>query len=125
MADALSAHDDNTFSLLRGGVTEFTLPRSETGLELRAGVVVRIAGSAVDAGSHLFWLVLVDSKQQEVAAGVSGRFAFGVEGGVAQFASNVVIPLPGEGRYELVAKVDDRPVDRWPLTVTDERGGAE
>ncbi len=48
-----SHHPDGTFSLLRGGITEVTVPPGEPGA-FRAALVARVVGAASEAGKHDF-----------------------------------------------------------------------
>lgn len=115
VADAAVVHPDNTFSILRGGITETNVPPNRPAM-FRGAILVRIEYSAGDKGKHDLRLVCVDEDGKSVAPDITGQLD-AKQAGAAHVALNVQITFPKKGRYTFILSLGKQEKDRWTINV--------
>jgi hypothetical protein len=112
LADAASGHPDHTFSLLRGGITEMSVPRNQP-VVFRGALVARVTGIRAEAGKHDFRIVCVDEDGKQVAPPLQGNLEVPPQGGNAHIVLNMQLTFPRPGRYQFSIVVDRSELDVW------------
>lgn len=126
LADAARVHPDNTFSLLRGGITVVNVRRNAP-IVFKGALLVRVAGTPSEAGTHEVRIVCIGEDGGQIGQEIADSFEIHAEGGSVQVVLDMDITLPRHGRYEFAVTVDGDRTVRWPLEmreVTRDRGNA-
>lgn len=114
LADAARAHPDNTFSLLRGGITSVDAPRNGP-IVFKGALVARVTGTPAESGRHEFKVVCVGKDGGRVGPNIAGDFSIPSEGGAIQVVIDMNVAFPTHGSYEFTVMIDNRPLAGWPL----------
>jgi hypothetical protein len=114
LADAARVHPDNTFSLLRGGITTVSVPKNAPVL-FKGSLLVRVSGQPSEAGPHEVRIVCVDEDGSQVGQEISGTFEIAPKGGSVQIVVDMSMIMPRHGTYEFAVTVDRQQMARWPL----------
>lgn len=116
LADAASAHPDGTFSLLRAGITDVSVPKGQP-LVFHGAFVARIVGTIGDAGSHSLAIRVTTEDGKPVAPDVQGQFTIPSGGGATQVVASFNMVMPAYGRYTFWLSVDRKEADSWEIRV--------
>ncbi|MBI4604599.1 MAG: hypothetical protein HY721_21770 [Planctomycetes bacterium] len=114
LADAVRAHPDGTFSLLRGGIDRVHAPRTQP-IHFRGSLVARVVGTLAEAGEHDFQLRILNEEGQSIAPDIIGGFRIPEAGGGAVAVTEFALILPAYGRYTFSLLVDRHELDAWEV----------
>ncbi len=114
LADAAVVHPDRTFSVLRGGISQVTAPRTQP-IVFRGAAVVRVVGRLSEAGSHDIVIRVLNEDGQSIAPDITSTFEVPEGGGAAQIVVSFGFVLPSYGRYSFTVAVDRQEQDTWEL----------
>jgi hypothetical protein len=116
LADAASANDDGTFSLLRGGISEVrVIPGSP--LLFSGSLIVRLEATPEEKGSYDVAIRIETDAGEPVGEQPRVKFVVGEKGSsVLNAAANMHLLLPKLGRYEFSVQVDGKKIDKTYLT---------
>jgi hypothetical protein len=130
LADAASASDDGTFSLLRGGISEVRIVPGQP-VVFSGALVARLEASPEEKGTHDVSMRFQTDGGETVGKAADVKF---IVGDTKQSVLNAVmsfhVPLPKLGRYEFSVLVDGKKInsvflDAVTLAVAPEAKGAK
>lgn len=114
IADAVRAHNDGTFSLLRGGIDRIRAPRTQP-IHFRGSFLIRMTGGGSEAGRHDFQLRLRSEDGQSVVPDINGSFNVPDGGGSSVAVGDFNFVLPRYGRYTFDLLVDQQESSVWEI----------
>jgi hypothetical protein len=114
LAEAATNHPDGTVSMLRAGITNVWSDKPP--YQLGGALVVRIAPSLADTGSHEFRLGFMDADGGQVIPPLSGRFEVGHGAGPVNLVMNLNCRLQKSGSYIFTFFVDQQELGSWTIT---------
>ena len=114
LAEAATAHQDGTVSVLRAGITHVW----GTAVPINFGgvMVVRIEPDVGDQGPHGFDLKVLDEDGATILPPLAGRFDAPKGGGSVSFILGVGLSFPRFGRFVFVLRIDNVQSDTWIVT---------
>ncbi len=118
VADAIRVHPDQTWSVLRGGITNLHAARTEP-IQFRGSVFARITGDIGDIGQHRFELRFINADGERIVPDVTGEFNLSRQALIGNIAADLALVLPAYGTYTFVLRVDAVEVCRWQLTAAE------
>lgn len=116
LADAATAHPDQTFSLLRGGIGRVYAPRNAPP-NLRASLLLHIICEPRETGRHTAMVTCVNEQQERITDPFQNQFEVPQGGSVINLVVNIQIIFPRLGRFNFVVEIDGRPFASWPVIV--------
>lgn len=122
LADAVIGHPDNTFSLLRGGITELNVLEGKP-LVFAGALLVRVSASAAESGPHEIKVRCLTEDGATVIPDLMSSFNVPERGGFANLVMQLQVRLPKPGRYEFSVSVDKHELDSWILKVKEATKG--
>jgi len=114
LADAIAGHPDQTFSLVRGGIT-VCFSEKEDDINFEGSILARVVAAPGDTGKHDFGLKFVDLDGKVIGKDVSGHFEVKDGSGIVQLVVRMKLKIPKFGKYTFTFSVDRRELDTWPL----------
>ena len=116
MADAGSSHGDGTFSLLRGGITELSVPANKAA-HFKGALISRIVGGRSESGRHEANLKCVNEDGRPILPALTAGFEIPQKGGAVNLVMDIQITFPSHGLYEFSVTVDKIQMDSWAFEV--------
>jgi hypothetical protein len=119
LAEAASAHPDNTYSMLRGGIDRYSRQQGQPPIVNSGAIIVRINGDRNEVGQHVMTVVLQNEQgQTQPPAFPQINFTVAPGGGTYIAVLNLTgLPLPPTGIYFFRVLVDGNEVTSWRLEV--------
>lgn len=114
LADAVSIHPDQTFSLLRGGIDRVMSAKAP--ILFSGAFFIRLLAEAGESGKHTFEVRLMNQDGKEVAPRLGGQIEVPAHGGSCHMVLNCQLTLPEFGPYTFLINVDSSIHRRWSLT---------
>ncbi len=123
LADAATAHQDNTFSLLRGGISNLNVPKNRP-CGFKGSLVARIVADRGEAGPHEFKVKCVTEDGGSILPEATATFEIPQAGGSVHLVLDMQLIFPKPGRYEFSITVDKHQMDSLPFDVIEVSEGA-
>jgi len=114
LADAVTAHEDGTFTVLRGGIN-LTTGQGQGPFLFNGGMLVRLIFAKTELGRHDVMVTCVNDKGEACTDHFSRSVVVTEQRRVFSLCVAIMMAIPQVGRYKFVLSVDGRPVEEWPL----------
>jgi hypothetical protein len=118
LADAATANLDNTFSLLRGGISQLNVVKDSPAL-FKGALVIRIWGTEADAGPHDLTILCTEPNGEPIfKLHGKDKFTLSPKGGSVHSVIELGLAFPRPNIiYKFSVLVDDVELADWPIEV--------
>lgn len=118
VAEHVTHHQDGSFTVVRGGIDQFSGEPGEP-IPVQGSLMIMIDASRHEVGQHDFKISIVSMDGNKVADDIEGEFSIQEGGGKTQFSIDFRFQVEDPGTYEFGLNIDGREESRWSIHATE------